>query len=527
MCFIEKTQKTDQGSGEQLVDASHLISLLYIENKERTSQGDPEMDIKADIGLIGLAVMGQNLVLNLNDHGYTVAVYNRTTEKVDAFLADAAKGRDTIIGTHSLGELVGYLSRPRKVMLMVKAGAVVDAFIAKLLPLLEAGDVIIDGGNSHYADSDRRAQELAAKGILYIGTGISGGEEGARRGPSIMPGGNPAAWPLVKEMFQNIAAKVRERIPCCDWVGENGSGHYVKMVHNGIEYGDMQMIAESYDVMRQGFGLSYDDMHDIYAQWNHTELDSFLIEITSEIMKTRDTDGQPLLTKILDKAGQKGTGKWTGINSFELGVPVTLIAEAVYARSLSSMKQERLTAAQMLTGPDRKIEGDNHAMVEDLRKALLASKIISYAQGYMLMREAAETNGWQLNYGGIARMWSGGCIIRSVFLEKIEAAYANNPDLQNLILDPYFSSVLDDCQGAWRRTIARAVAAGIPMPAMSSALAFFDSYRSAQLPANLIQAQRDYFGAHTYERVDKPQGEFFHTDWTGTGGKVSSTTYQV
>jgi 6-phosphogluconate dehydrogenase len=485
------------------------------------------MSKKADIGLIGLAVMGQNLVLNLNDHGYSVAVYNRTTEKVDAFLADAARGRDTIIGTHSLEELVEQLSRPKKVMLMVKAGAVVDAFIAQLVPLLETGDVIIDGGNSHYADSDRRAQELAAKGILYIGTGISGGEEGARRGPSIMPGGNPAAWPLVKEMFQKIAAKVRTTIPCCDWVGENGSGHYVKMVHNGIEYGDMQMIAEAYDVMHQGLGLSHDDMHEIYAQWNRTELDSFLIEITSEIMKTQDTDGQPLLTKILDKAGQKGTGKWTGINSFELGVPVTLIAEAVYARSLSSMKQERLSASKVLQGPDRKIEGDHTAIVGDLRKALLASKIISYAQGYMLMREAAKTNGWKLNYGGIARMWSGGCIIRSVFLEKIETAYTQNPELENLILDPYFSSVLDDCQGAWRRTIARAVTAGIPMPATSSALAFFDSYRSAQLPANLIQAQRDYFGAHTYERIDKPEGEFFHTDWTGTGGNVSSTTYQV
>ncbi len=485
------------------------------------------MGKQADIGLIGLAVMGQNLVLNMNDHGYTVAVYNRTIAKVDEFLEDAAKGRDTIIGTHSMEELVASLAKPRKVMLMVKAGEVVDAFINQLVPLLETGDVIIDGGNSHFPDTNRRTRELREKGILYIGTGVSGGEEGARRGPSIMPGGNKEAWPLVKNIFQDISAKVEDGSPCCDWVGEDGAGHYVKMVHNGIEYGDMQMICEAYDVMHQGLGLTHAELHTIFAEWNTGELDSYLIEITRDIMETVDEDGQPLVTKIVDKAGQKGTGKWTGISSLELGVPVTLIVEAVYARCVSALKKERVAASKIISGPDKKIEGERDAIIEDVRKALLASKIVSYAQGYMLMREAAKENNWDLNYGGIALMWRGGCIIRSVFLGKIKEAFDNNPQLNNLLIDPYFVSVMDECQGAWRRTIARAVSAGIPMPAMTSALSFFDSYRSERLPANLLQAQRDYFGAHTYERVDKPEGEFFHTNWTGTGGNVSSSTYQV
>jgi 6-phosphogluconate dehydrogenase len=485
------------------------------------------MGKQADIGLIGLAVMGQNLVLNMNDHGYTVAVFNRTVSKVDEFLADAAKGRDTIIGTRSMEELVASLAKPRKVMLMVKAGAVVDAFIDQLVPLLDKGDVIIDGGNSHFPDTNRRTRELKEKGILYIGTGVSGGEEGARRGPSVMPGGNKDAWPLVKNILQDISAKVEDGSPCCDWVGEDGAGHYVKMVHNGIEYGDMQMICEAYDLMHQGLGLSHDELHDIFAEWNEGELDSYLIEITRDIMKTKDEDGQPLVTKILDKAGQKGTGKWTGISSLELGVPVTLIVEAVYARCVSALKSERVKASKIIGGPDKKIDGEKKAIVEDIRKALLASKIVSYAQGYMLMREAAKENGWDLNYGGIALMWRGGCIIRSVFLGKIKEAFDNNPQLENLLIDPYFVKVMEDCQDAWRRTIAKAVTAGIPMPAMTSAISFFDSYRSERLPANLLQAQRDYFGAHTYERVDKSEGEFYHTNWTGTGGNVSSSTYQV
>jgi 6-phosphogluconate dehydrogenase len=485
------------------------------------------MGKKADIGLIGLAVMGQNLVLNMNDHGYTVAVYNRTVSKVDEFLEDAAKGRETIIGTHSMEEFIDALAKPRKVMLMVKAGEVVDKFIEQVLPHLEAGDVIIDGGNSHFPDTNRRTRELRGKGILYIGTGVSGGEEGARRGPSIMPGGNKDAWPLVKQILQDISAKVEDGSPCCDWVGEDGAGHYVKMVHNGIEYGDMQMICEAYDLLHQGLGLDHSRLHDIFAEWNEGELDSYLIEITRDIMKTLDADGQPLITKILDKAGQKGTGKWTGISSLELGVPVTLIVEAVYARCVSALKQERVEASKIIGGPGKKIEGDAAAIIEDVRKALLASKIVSYAQGYMLMREAARENGWDLNYGGIALMWRGGCIIRSVFLGKIKEAYERNPQLNNLLIDPYFVQVMADCQDAWRRTISRAVTAGIPMPAMSSAISFFDSYRSERLPANLLQAQRDYFGAHTYERVDKSEGEFFHTNWTGTGGNVASSTYQV
>ena len=489
--------------------------------------GESKMKKKADIGLIGLAVMGQNLVLNMNDHGYTVAVYNRTVSKVDDFLQDAAKGRDTIIGTYSMEEFIESLERPRKVMLMVKAGEVVDKFIDQIVPLLDEGDLIIDGGNSHFPDTNRRTQQLKEKGIIYIGTGVSGGEEGARRGPSIMPGGNKDGWPLVKKIFQDISAKVEDGSPCCDWVGDNGAGHYVKMVHNGIEYGDMQMICEAYDLLHRGLGLTHDSLHEIFSQWNSTELDSYLIEITRDIMKMKDSDGEVLVEKILDKAGQKGTGKWTGISSLELGVPVTLIVEAVYARSLSALKGERVEASRIIEGPQGLIEGDEKEIIEDVRKALLASKIVSYAQGYMLMREAAKENGWDLNYGGIALMWRGGCIIRSAFLGKIKEAFDSNPSLNNLLVDPYFNSVISDCQSSWRKTIARAVTAGIATPAMSSALAFFDGYRSERLPANLLQAQRDYFGAHTYERTDAEEGEFFHTNWTGTGGNVSSSTYQV
>lgn len=480
----------------------------------------------ADIGVIGLAVMGQNLILNMNDHGYGVAVYNRTLSKVDEFINDAAKGRDTIYPTYSIEHLIASLKRPKKVMLMVKAGEVVDAFISQIVPFLEEGDLIIDGGNSHFDDTNRRVQELKERGILYIGAGVSGGEEGARFGPSIMPGGNSEAWPLVKELFQSIAAKVEDGSPCCDWVGEAGSGHYVKMVHNGIEYGDIQMICEAYDILHTGLDLTHDQMHQVFTEWNQGELDSFLIEITSHIMKTKDSDGEPLVTKILDKAGQKGTGKWSANNSFDLNIPITLIVEAVYGRLLSAMKNERVEASKILSGPKRTIEGETQSLIEDVRKALLASKVVSYAQGFMLLRAASKEYGWNLNYGSIALMWREGCIIRSVFLDKIKEAYDRTPQLNNLLLDPYFVELVNKCQQSWRKVIAKAVKAGIPTPAMSSALAFFDGYRSERLPANLLQAQRDYFGAHTYERVDKPEGQFFHTNWTGKGGNVSSTDYQ-
>jgi len=485
------------------------------------------MKKEGDIALIGLAVMGQNLVLNMNDKGYAVVVYNRTVSKVDEFLHDAAKGRTTIIGAHSLEEMIGLLKRPRKVMLMVKSGEAVDAFIELLLPHLQKGDCIIDGGNSHFPDTIRRTKYLDEKDILYIGTGVSGGEEGARRGPSIMPGGNPKAWPLVKDIFQAIAAKTSDGTPCCDWVGEDGAGHYVKMVHNGIEYGDMQIICEAYNLMKNLLGYSTDEMHDVFVEWNKGELDSYLIEITGDILGFKDIDGKPLVDKILDAAGQKGTGKWTGISSLDLGVPETLIIEAVYARCLSALKDERVTASKVFSGPRVKFTSDKKAFVEDIRKSLLASKIISYAQGYMLMREAAKEYRWNLNYGGIALMWRGGCIIRSVFLEKIRDAYAKKPDLQNLLLDDYFKKVIENCQDAWRTVVATAALQGIPVPAFGAALAFFDGYRNAVLPANLLQAQRDYFGAHTYERIDKPRGQFFHTNWTGTGGNVSSSTYNA
>jgi len=485
------------------------------------------MEQKGDIALIGLAVMGQNLILNMNDHGYTVVAYNRTVSKVDEFLEGAAKGRDTILGAHSVEEMIGLLKKPRKIMVMVKAGKAVDEFIGLLLPHLDQGDLIIDGGNSHFPDTIRRTKYLAEKGILYIGTGVSGGEEGARHGPSIMPGGNPKAWPLVKDIFQSIAAKTSDGDPCCDWVGEDGAGHYVKMTHNGIEYGDMQLICEAYQLMRDGLGLGSDEMHRVFAEWNKGELDSYLIQITAEILGYRDQDGVHVVDRILDTAGQKGTGKWTGINSYELGIPVTLIGEAVYARCLSALKDERVVASKILKGPGAKFAGDTQAFIEDIRRALLASKIVSYAQGFMLMREAAREYKWNLNYGGVALMWRGGCIIRSVFLGRIKEAFDKNPNLSNLLLDDYFRGVIENCQPSWRRVVAKAVELGVPVPAFSTALAFFDGYRSERLPANLLQAQRDYFGAHTYERIDKPRGQFFHTNWTGTGGSVSASTYTV
>jgi len=479
-----------------------------------------------DIGLIGLAVMGQNLVLNMNDHGFKVAVFNRTVSKVDDFLANEAKGTQ-VEGAHSIVELLAKLKKPRRVMLMVKAGAAVDAQIELLLPHLEAGDIIIDGGNSLYTDSTRRTKDLAAKGILFIGTGVSGGEEGARFGPSIMPGGNPAAWPHVKQIFQSIAAKVDDGSPCCDWVGEEGAGHFVKMVHNGIEYGDMQLICEAYQLLEKGAGLTHDDLHEIFAEWNKGELDSFLIEISAEIFAKKDDDGKPLLDKILDTAGQKGTGKWTAIAALDQGIPVTLIGEAVFARCLSALKDERVAASKVLKGPSAHVEGDKKDFIEDVRRALYCSKLISYAQGYMLLRDAAKAQGWTLNMGGIALMWRGGCIIRSRFLGKIKDAYDQNPGLHNLLLDKFFADVLDKYQASWRKAVIHAVGFGVPTPAFSTALAFYDGYRTERLPANLLQAQRDFFGAHTYERVDKPRGEFFHTNWTGHGGRVSSTTYNA
>jgi 6-phosphogluconate dehydrogenase len=479
---------------------------------------------KADIGLIGLAVMGQNLVLNMNDHGFTVAVFNRTVSRVDEFLSQGAKGT-RIIGAHSLAELVGLLKRPRRVMLLVQAGPAVDDFIGQLIPLLEAGDVIIDGGNSNYNDTIRRTAQVESKGLLYIGTGVSGGEEGARLGPSIMPGGSPAAWPHVKPIFQAIAAKV-DGAPCCDWIGENGAGHYVKMVHNGVEYGDMQLICEAYQLMRDGLGMKAPQMHRVFADWNRGKLDSYLIEITRDILAYQDEDGKPLVDKILDTAEQKGTGKWTGISAFDMGIPLTMIVEAVLARALSALKDERVAASRVLSGPKARIAGDRKNFINDLEEAVYASKLISYTQGYMLMRAAAKEYRWNLNYGGIALMWRGGCIIRSAFLGRIKEAFDRNPNLTNLLLDPYFAAQIESAQAAWRRVVAKAVQKGIPVPAMSSALAFFDGYRRESLPANLLQAQRDYFGAHTYQRVDKPRGEYFHTNWTGHGGNVTSTVWK-
>jgi len=480
-----------------------------------------------DIGLIGLAVMGQNLVLNMNDHGYKVAVFNRTVSKVDDFIKDEAKGTK-VVGAHSMEEFCGLLKSPRRVMIMVKAGDVVDQTIDHVLPFLEKGDIIIDGGNSLFTDSNRRTKDLAAKGILFIGTGVSGGEEGARFGPSIMPGGNPEAWPHVKEIFQAIAAKVEDGTPCCDWVGEDGAGHYVKMVHNGIEYGDIQLICEAYQLLKDALGLTADQLHDVFAEWNKGELDSYLIEISTTIFAKKDEDGQPMIDKILDTAGQKGTGKWTAISALDLGMPLTLIGESVFARCLSALKDERVAASKVLNGPKKtKTVEEKKAFIEDVRRALYCSKMISYAQGYMLLRAAEKDQGWHLNMGGIALMWRGGCIIRSIFLGNIKAAFDKNSDLANLLLDDFFSAALNKYQASWRKGIIHAIEIGVPTPAFSTALAFYDGYRTERLPANLLQAQRDFFGAHTYERVDKPRGQYFHTNWTGRGGRVSSSTYNA
>ena len=480
----------------------------------------------ADIGLIGLAVMGENLVLNMASNGYQVAVYNRTTSKVDNFIAGRAADQP-IVGTHSLEELCSKLKRPRRVMIMVKAGAAVDKVIEGLLPHLEPGDIVIDGGNSEFPDSIRRTNDLAEKKILFIGTGVSGGEEGALKGPSIMPGGNVDAWEHVKPIFQAIAAKTDKGEPCCEWVGRGGAGHFVKMVHNGIEYGDMQMICETYDMMKNGLGMSNQEMHEVFAKWNTGVLDSYLVEITRDILGYKDEDGVETVDVILDKAGQKGTGKWTAISALDVGQPLTLIGEAVFARCLSGLKDERVEAAKVLDGPGTKFEGDKSAMVADLEQALYASKIVSYAQGYQLMRAISDEKDWGLNYGAIALMWRGGCIIRSAFLNNIRDAFEKDAELTNLLLDDFFQHAVENAQAAWRRVVSTSVTLGIPMPAIGAALAYFDGYRTARLPANLLQAQRDYFGAHTYERVDKERGEFFHTNWTGRGGTTSSTTYNA
>jgi len=484
------------------------------------------MNKLSDIGLIGLAVMGENLVLNMESKGFQVSVYNRSTQKVDDFLASRAKDKK-IVGTHSIEELVSSLAQPRKVMLMVKAGKAVDDMIETLIPFLSPGDIIIDGGNTHFPDTNRRTAHLESKGLLYIGTGVSGGEEGALLGPSIMPGGSIAAWSLVKPIFQAIAAKVDGGIPCCDWVGENGAGHFVKMVHNGIEYGDMQLICEAYQIMRDLLHLSAGEMHLIFKEWNEGELDSYLIEITRDILAYKDTDGQPLVDKILDTAGQKGTGKWTGVAALDLGIPLTLIGEAVFSRCLSAVKSERVEASKILHGPEPEFKGDKTKFISDIKDALFAAKIVSYAQGYALMQAAAEEYKWKLNYGGIALMWRGGCIIRSVFLGKIKEAFDHNPSITNLLLDPFFKEKVENAQKGWRNVVSAAVSNGIPIPAISSALGYFDGYRCEKLPANLLQAQRDYFGAHTYERNDRPRGEFFHTNWTGRGGTTASSTYNV
>ncbi len=484
------------------------------------------MKKKADIGLIGLAVMGENLVLNMESKGYTVAVFNRTVERVDHFMANRGAGKN-FIGTHSIEELCASLERPRKVMMLVKAGKPVDDFIELLIPHLEPGDIIIDGGNSHFPDTIRRTKYVESKGLLYIGTGVSGGEEGALLGPSLMPGGSPAAWPAVKEIFQAVAAKVEDGTPCCDWVGEGGAGHFVKMVHNGIEYGDMQIINEAYQVMKDMLGMNDDEMHEVFKTWNEGDLDSYLIEITRDILAYKDEKGEPLVEKILDTAGQKGTGKWTAVSALDLGIPLTLIGESVFSRCLSAQKDLRVEASKLLDGPKINFTGDRKQMIDDLKDALFGAKIISYAQGYNLMMEAAKEYGWNLNYGGIALMWRGGCIIRSIFLGDIKKAFDNNPNLEHLLFDPHFKNIVETAQAGWRRVCASALTNGIPVPALTAALCYFDGLRTERLPANLLQAQRDYFGAHTYERIDQPRGQFFHTNWTGKGGDTASTTYVV
>jgi 6-phosphogluconate dehydrogenase len=489
------------------------------------------MKEKADIGMIGLAVMGENLSLNMEDKGFTVAVYNRTVPGVEEgvverFINGRGQGK-SFIGSTTIEDFVKSLAKPRRIMMMVKAGKPVDALIEQLLPLLDKGDILIDGGNSHFPDTIRRTKYLESKGILFIGTGVSGGEEGALRGPSIMPGGSPDAWPPVKPIFQAIAAKVADGTPCCEWVGENGAGHFVKMVHNGIEYGDMQLICEAYQVMKELLGMSADEMHEVFKKWNTRDLDSYLIEITRDILAFKDNDGRPLVEKILDTAGQKGTGKWTSVVSLDLGTPLTLISEAVYARCLSAMKEERVEASQVLKAPARKFRRNKEAFLNDLEKALYASKIISYTQGFVLLKEAAKEYKWNLNYGGIALLWRGGCIIRSVFLAKIKEAFDKNPALSNLLLDPFFMKRIERSQNAWRRVVSTAMLHGVWVPAMSTALCYYDGFRNGRLPANLLQAQRDYFGAHQYERIDSPRGQFFHTNWTGHGGETASSSYTV
>jgi len=483
------------------------------------------MKAVSDIGLIGLAVMGENLVLNMESKGFHVSVYNRTVEKVDKFMEGRGKGKN-IYGARTLEDFVASLKTPRKVFLMVKAGQAVDAFIDKLIPVLEPGDIIIDGGNTHFPDSTRRTEYVESKGLLYIGTGVSGGEEGALNGPSMMPGGSPAAWPHVKPIFQGICAKVADGSPCCDWVGEGGAGHFVKMVHNGIEYGDIQLICECYQIMKDILGMSNEEMHEVFAEWNKGDLDSYLVEITRDILAKKDEDGKYVLDYILDTAGQKGTGKWTAISALDNGVPLTLIGESVFARCLSAQKDERVAASKILEGPKpAAFTGDKKAFLEDLRKALFAAKVVSYAQGYALMRAAAKEYGWNLNYGGIALMWRGGCIIRSVFLGKIKEAFDNNPEIANILLDPYFCNKLAEAQQGWRNVLSTAIMNGVPAPCLAAGLQYYDGYRSERLPANLLQAQRDFFGAHTYERTDRPRGEFFHTNWTGHGGDTVAGTY--
>ncbi len=482
--------------------------------------------MKADIGLIGLAVMGENLVLNMESRGFTVSVFNRTTQKVTDFINGRGKGKK-IVPAYTLEELISGLSRPRKVMLMIKAGKPVDDLIEMIIPLLDKGDIIIEGGNSHFTDTIRRTEYVESKGLLYIGTGVSGGEEGALLGPSLMPGGSKEAWPHVRDIFYAIAARADDGAPCCTWIGDNGAGHFVKMAHNGIEYGDMQLICEAWHLMVNTGAFTYDEMADIFDEWNKGELDSYLIQITAEILRFKDSDGQPMVTKILDSAGQKGTGKWTVVSALDHGVPLSLIGESVFARFISSMKKERVDASPLYNSPAKSIPIDKKQFVDNIRKALYASKIISYAQGFNLLRNAAVEYNWDLSYGEIAMIWRGGCIIRSAFLNKIYEAFRHDPKLPNLIIDEYFVSILKENSESWRKVIAGAVRDGVPVPAMSAALSWFDSYRSAWLPANLLQAQRDYFGAHTYQRVDKPEGEHFHTNWTGRGGDTASSTYNA
>ena len=481
---------------------------------------------KADIAIIGLAVMGENLALNIESKGFTVAVFNRSTDKVTKFVEGRGAGKK-VIGALSIESLVASLKSPRKIMIMVKAGSAVDGVIDSLLPLLDKGDIIIDGGNSHFPDSERRTKSLAEKGFLYVGNGVSGGEEGALNGPSLMPGGAPEAWPFIKPIFQAISAKVDNGEPCCDWVGRGGAGHFVKMVHNGIEYGDMQLIGEAYDLMKRVLGLSAQEMHEVFKKWNTGDLDSYLIEITRDIMATKDSDGEALVEKILDTAGQKGTGKWTGITALDLGVPLTLIGESVFSRCLSAIKDERVLASKIIKGPTPKFEGNKQAFIDDIGKALFAAKIVSYAQGFSLMRAASKEYNWDLNFGNVALMWRGGCIIRSAFLGNIREAFTKNSELSNLLLDSYFNAKVDAAQAGWRRVCCKAIECGITAPAMTTALSYFDGYRTARLPANLLQAQRDFFGAHMYERLDKPRGQFFHTNWTGHGADTASSSYNV